>query len=62
MTDILDMSVSGYRIKWPEEIPAHLKTGELILVKENIHGKWRGGVIRRIKQASEKILKWDSKF
>lgn len=56
MTDILDMSVSGYRIKWPEEIPAHLKTGELILVKENIHGKWRGGVIRWIKQASEKNL------
>lgn len=53
---ILDMSVSGYRIKWSDEVPKNLKTGEFILVKEGTHSSWRGGVIRWIKQSSEKNL------
>lgn len=52
------MSVSGYRIKWSDEVPKNLKTGEFILVKEGTHSSWRGGVIRWIKQSSEKILRW----
>ena len=55
-SNILDMSVSGYRIKWSDEIPKNLKTGEFILVKESTHSSWRGGVIRWIKQSSEKNL------
>lgn len=54
--DILDISVSGYRIKWTTEAPKNLRTGEYILVKETSHGHWRGGVIRWLKQSSEKSL------
>ena len=54
--DILDISVNGYRIKWSAEAPKNLRTGEYILVKETSHGHWRGGVIRWLKQSSEKSL------
>ena len=54
--DILDISVNGYRIKWTTEAPKNLRTGEYILVKETSHGHWRGGVIRWLKQSSEKSL------
>lgn len=49
-------SVNGYRIKWSGEAPKNLRTGEYILVKETLHGQWRGGVIRWIKQSTEKSL------
>ncbi|MBP7217642.1 MAG: GTPase [Acinetobacter sp.] len=55
-TDILDISVNGYRVKWTGEAPKNLRTGEYILIKETSHGHWRGGVIRWIKQSSEKSL------
>ena len=35
-----------------------LRTGEYILVKETLHGQWRGGVIRWIKQSTEKVWNW----
>ena len=54
--DVLDISVNGYRIKWVGETPKNLKTGEFILVQENKQSPWRGGVIRWIKQSSEKTL------
>lgn len=43
-------------MKWSGEAPKNLRTGEYILVKETSHGHWRGGVIRWIKQSSEKSL------
>ena len=55
-TTVLDISVNGYRIKWSGEAPKSLRTGEYILVKETLHGQWRGGVIRWIKQSTEKSL------
>ena len=54
--DVLDISVSGYRIKWSTDTPKNLNTGEFILVQENSRSPWRGGVIRWIKQASDKTL------
>lgn len=54
--EVLDISLNGYRIKWTGEAPKNLRTGEYILVKETSHGQWRGGVIRWIKQSSEKSL------
>ena len=54
--DILDISVNGYRIKWTTEAPKNLRTGEYILVQETSHVHWRGGVIRWLKQSSEKSL------
>jgi len=54
--DVLDISVNGYRIKWTGETPKTLKTGEFILVQENSQSPWRGGVIRWIKQSSEKSI------
>ncbi|HEM7527991.1 TPA: GTPase [Acinetobacter nosocomialis] len=55
-TTVLDISVNGYRIKWSGEAPKNLRTGEYILVKETLHGQWRGGVIRWIIQSTEKSL------
>ena len=55
-TDILDISINGYRVKWSGEAPKNLRTGEYILVKETSHGHWRGGVVRWIKQSTEKSL------
>ncbi len=54
--EVLDISVNGYRIKWTGITPANLKTGEFILVQENTQSQWRGGVIRWIKQSTEKSL------
>ena len=47
---ILDISVNGYRIQWTGEAPKNLKTGEFILVQENIQSPWRAGLVRWIKQ------------
>lgn len=55
-TEVLDISVNGYRIKWTGVTPPHLKTGEFILIQENSRDSWRGGVIRWIKQSTEKSL------
>ena len=54
--DVLDISVTGYRIQWTGVTPKNLKTGEFILVQENSRSPWRGGVIRWIKQSSEQSL------
>jgi len=54
--EVLDISVNGYRIKWTGFTPPNLKTGEFILVQENAQSQWRGGVIRWIKQSTEKSL------
>ncbi|MDY6455831.1 GTPase [Acinetobacter faecalis] len=54
--DVLDISVTGYRIQWNGITPKNLKTGEFILVQENSRSPWRGGVIRWIKQSSEQSL------
>ncbi len=54
--DVLDISVNGYRIKWTGPTPANLKTGEFILIQENAQSQWRGGVVRWIKQSTEKSL------
>lgn len=54
--EVLDISLNGYRIRWTGTTPSHLKTGEFILVQESAHSQWRGGVIRWIKQSSEKSL------
>lgn len=54
--DVLDISVSGYRIKWTTETPKNLNTGEFILVQENARSPWRAGVIRWIKLSPDKSL------
>ncbi|WP_425878000.1 GTPase [Acinetobacter sp. TWP2-2-3] len=54
--EVLDISVNGYRIKWTGITPANLKTGEFILVQEKTQSQWRGGVIRWIKQSTDKSL------
>ncbi|WP_347456789.1 GTPase [Acinetobacter thermotolerans] len=54
--EVLDISVNGYRIKWTGFTPPNLKTGEFILVQENAQSQWRGGVVRWIKQSTEKSL------
>ena len=54
---VLDISVNGYRLKWSAaDIPKALRTGEIMLVKENAQLHWRLAVIRWIKQSPEKFL------
>ncbi|SPL69895.1 hypothetical protein KPC_1073 [Acinetobacter stercoris] len=55
-TEVLDISLNGYRIRWTGDTPRSLRTGEFILVSETINQKWKGAVVRWIKQASNKSL------
>lgn len=55
-SQVLDISLNGYRIQWQGDIPKSLKTGEFILAKESTDSNWRGGAIRWIKQLPEKTL------
>lgn len=54
-SQVLDMSVNGYRVLWSnQEAPSNLRTGEFILMNENLQNKWKGGVIRWMKQSTNK--------
>ena len=53
-TQVLDISVNGYRIRWSDETPRNLRTGEFILVNESLNDKWKGAIIRWIKQSVKK--------
>ena len=54
-SQVLDISINGYRVRWSnKEAPQNLRTGEFILVNENFQNKWKGGVIRWIKQSVNK--------
>ena len=51
---VLDISVNGYRIRWANEAPKCLRTGEFILINESLNHKWKGAIIRWIKQSINK--------
>lgn len=51
---VIDISINGYRVRWANETPRNLKTGEFILLNENLQNKWRGAIIRWIKQSTNK--------
>ncbi|WP_010115450.1 hypothetical protein [Acinetobacter sp. P8-3-8] len=51
---VIDISINGYRVRWANEPPRNLKTGEFILLNENLQNKWRGAIIRWIKQSTNK--------
>ena len=53
---VLDISINGYRIRWDKITPSYLRTGEFILINESTQKRWRGGVVRWIKQNEEKTL------
>ena len=53
-TEVLDISINGYRIAWSGEAPKNLRTGELILVSESQQNKWKCAVVRWIKQSVNK--------
>ena len=53
---VLDISINGYRIRWDKNTPTYLRTGEFILINESTQKRWRGGVVRWIKQNEEKTL------
>lgn len=50
-TQVLDISLNGYRVRWENEAPKSLRTGEFILVNEHHQNKWKGAIIRWIKQS-----------
>lgn len=50
-TQVLDMSTHGYRIQWDREIPKHLNTSELIVLREKNDLIWKVGVIRWMKKS-----------
>lgn len=54
-SQVLDISITGYRVHWSNnEAPQNLRTGEFILMNENLQSKWKGGLIRWIKQSFDK--------
>lgn len=54
-SQVLDISINGYRVRWSnQEAPHNLRTGEFILINENLQHKWKGGIIRWIKQSVNK--------
>ncbi|MBF7682040.1 hypothetical protein I2F27_01635 [Acinetobacter sp. B5B] len=55
---ILDVSVNGYRMLWKGHTPKHLRAGEFLAVQENSQSPWRCGLIRWIKQRSDKNLEF----
>lgn len=50
-TQVLDMSSHGYRIQWDSEIPQHLHSSELVIVREKNDLNWKVGVIRWMKKS-----------
>ncbi len=51
---VLDISMNGYRIRWDNAAPKSLRTGEFILINESLNNKWKGAIIRWIKQSVNK--------
>ena len=51
---VLDISMNGYRIRWDNVAPKSLRTGEFILINESLNNKWKGAIIRWIKQSINK--------
>jgi hypothetical protein len=45
-----DTSPSGYRMAWPESVPANLQAGELLAVREASDPRWCVAVLRWIRQ------------
>ncbi|CBL45464.1 Hypothetical protein HDN1F_18810 [gamma proteobacterium HdN1] len=48
--DIINTSPGGFCVGWKQDIPPHVKTGEIIGVKEHEDQPWSIGVIRWVKQ------------
>lgn len=54
--EVINISLTGYKVKWTDVAARYLKTGELILVQESQQPQWRCATIRWIKQSAEKNL------
>lgn len=48
-TEIVDASPGGYCIRWREEVPANLQTGELLAVREETDAEWAVAVVRWVR-------------
>lgn len=53
---IVDISLGGYCLEWREQVPAQLKAGELLGLKEEGRHKWTVGVVRWVQQSREATL------
>ncbi|TCM67713.1 hypothetical protein EC844_1077 [Acinetobacter calcoaceticus] len=53
-TQVLDISLHGYRVHWTQEQPKLLNTGEFIILREHEDQAWKAGVIRWMKQSVAK--------
>ncbi|WP_347330639.1 hypothetical protein [Marinimicrobium locisalis] len=53
---IVDISLGGYCLEWRDQVPAQLKAGELLGVKEEGRHKWSVGVVRWVQQSREATL------
>jgi len=47
---IVNISPGGYCIEWSGEVPASVKAGEILALREDGQGNWSIGVIRWVKQ------------
>jgi hypothetical protein len=51
----INLSPGGYCVKWPPDDPAHIRTGEIIGIREHRSMKWSIGLIRWAKNDSGNI-------
>jgi hypothetical protein len=55
---ILNISPSGYCIRWHGEPPSILRTGELIILRELNDARWHIGLIRWVNQTTDKSIEF----
>ncbi|MCZ6870213.1 MAG: hypothetical protein O7G84_11985 [Gammaproteobacteria bacterium] len=48
-TEMVDASPGGYCIRWRDEVPANLQTGELLAVREETDAEWAVAVVRWVR-------------
>lgn len=53
---VVDTSLGGYCLEWREQVPVHLKAGELLGLKEAGRHRWSVGVVRWVQQARSATL------
>jgi len=57
-TRVINNGPGGYCLEWPNTPEASLQTGELIGVREQLHGRWSVAVVRWIRQSQEQKMQF----
>lgn len=53
---IINRSEKGFGLRWQSEMIKNLRTGDVILIKENQKSYWNGGLIRWLKNSADRSI------